>query len=92
MFVHSYMHESRFGVDENRRTVLMGFGDIGVVPETFLAFALPASIRLHLIAAPLGLADDSESLRSMAKNPRVFVDEGRYYSWCVDLRRVQDFN
>jgi hypothetical protein len=66
MFGQPYMHESHFGIDENGKTVLMGLGDIGVVPETFLAFTLPASIRLHFIAASLGLTDISDTLRLMA--------------------------
>jgi hypothetical protein len=61
------MDESNFGIDENGRTVLMDFAEIGVLPETFIAFTMPSSIRLHPVAAPLSLSYISDVQYSMAR-------------------------
>ncbi|KAH9169783.1 hypothetical protein EDB89DRAFT_1982495 [Lactarius sanguifluus] len=37
MFTQSDMDDSNFGVDENGRTVLMDFSEVGLLPETFVA-------------------------------------------------------
>lgn len=38
MFTQSDMDPSNFGVDQHGKTVLMDFGEIGFLPETFVAF------------------------------------------------------
>ncbi|KAI6012185.1 hypothetical protein PISMIDRAFT_104192 [Pisolithus microcarpus 441] len=60
MFTQADMHDSNFGVDENGRTVLMDFREVGLLPESFVAFTLPP-----VIAASLGLSGNSK-LTSMA--------------------------
>ncbi|KAI5990732.1 hypothetical protein EDD15DRAFT_2278600 [Pisolithus albus] len=60
MFTQADMHDSNFGVDENGRTVLMDFSEVGLLPESFVAFTLPPDI-----AATLGLSRGSK-LTSMA--------------------------
>ncbi|KAI6006866.1 hypothetical protein EDD15DRAFT_2394117 [Pisolithus albus] len=60
MFAQSDMDDSNFGVDENGRTVLMDFSEVGLLPESFVAFTLPPDI-----AASLGLSHSSK-LTSMA--------------------------
>ena len=64
MFTQSDMDDSNFGVDEHGRTVLMDFCEIGLLPETFIAFTL-SSKKLYPIAASLGLSGNS-NLASMA--------------------------
>ena len=65
MFTQSDMDDSNFGVDENGRTVLMDFGEVGLLPETFVAHPLSSNQKLHPIAASLGLSGNS-NLVSMA--------------------------
>ena len=60
MFTQSDMDDSNFGVDEHGRTVLMGFSEIGMLPETFVAYTLSLDD-----AAYLGLSVKS-NLTSMA--------------------------
>ncbi|KAI6021854.1 hypothetical protein PISMIDRAFT_690681 [Pisolithus microcarpus 441] len=60
MFTQADMHESNFGVDENGRSVLMDFREVGLLPESFVAFTLPPDI-----AASLGLSGNSK-VTSMA--------------------------
>ena len=64
MFAQSDMHDSNFGVDDHGRTVLMNFNEIGMLPETFVAYTLYCSNKKP-IAAALGLSGDS-NLTSMA--------------------------
>jgi hypothetical protein len=58
MFTQSDMHLSKFGVDENGKTVLMDFGNIGLLPETFVAYTMSTD-ALAPIATSLGLSSDS---------------------------------
>ena len=51
MFTQSDMDASNFGVDEHWRTVLMDFRDIGLLPETFVAFTLFSDHKLDPTAA-----------------------------------------
>ena len=37
MFTQSDMDPSNFGVDQHGKTVLIHFGEIGLLPETFVA-------------------------------------------------------
>lgn len=64
MFSQSDMDNSNFGVDEHGRTVLMDFGEVGVLPETFIASTL-CSKKHASIAASLGLLNNS-NLKTMA--------------------------
>jgi len=58
MFTQSDMDLSNFGVDQHGKTVLMDFGEIGFLPETFVAFSI--SEKLHVpIAVALNLSDGS---------------------------------
>ncbi|KAH8986802.1 hypothetical protein EDB86DRAFT_2224657 [Lactarius hatsudake] len=61
MFTQSDMDDSNFGVDENGRTVLMDFSEVGLLPETHTL----SSGKLRPIAASLGLSSNS-NLVSMA--------------------------
>ena len=65
MFTQSDMDDSNFGVDENGRTVLMDFNEVGLLPETFVAHTLSSEKKLRPIAASLGLSGNS-NLASMA--------------------------
>ncbi|KAH9015922.1 hypothetical protein EDB85DRAFT_1875454 [Lactarius pseudohatsudake] len=65
VFTQSDMDDSNFGVDENGRTVLMDFSEVGLLPETFIAYTLSSDRKLHPIAASLGLSGNS-NLVSMA--------------------------
>ena len=58
MFTQSDMDPSNFGVDQHGKTVLMDFGKIGLLPETFVAFTM-AGKRLAPIASALGLSNSS---------------------------------
>ncbi|KIK20264.1 hypothetical protein PISMIDRAFT_682436 [Pisolithus microcarpus 441] len=60
MFTQSDMRDHNSGVDENGRTVLMDFREVGLLPESFVAFTLPPDI-----APSLGLSGNSK-LTSMA--------------------------
>ena len=58
MFTQSDMDPSNFGVDQHGKTVLMDFGRIGVLPETFVAYTMSGK-RFAPIANALGLSDSS---------------------------------
>lgn len=58
MCVQADMHESNFGVDEAGRTVVMDFGAVGWLPESFAAFTL-GSGRFRPAAVALGLSDNT---------------------------------
>ena len=64
MFTQSDMDDSNFGVDEQGKTVLMDFSEIGLLPETFVAYTL-SSKKFNPIVASLGLSGNS-NLLSMA--------------------------
>ena len=51
MFTQSNMDLSNFGVDEQDKTVLMDFRDIGLLPETFVAYTKPTCGSLTPIAS-----------------------------------------
>ena len=65
MFTQSDMDYSNFGLDENGRTVLMNFSDIGVLPDTFVAYTLSSDEKFDPIVVSLGLSGNS-NLASMA--------------------------
>ncbi|KAH9977051.1 hypothetical protein BGW80DRAFT_831527 [Lactifluus volemus] len=82
MFTQSDMHPSNFGVDQNGKTVLMDFAEIGLLPETFVAHTMFSEKRLVPIAIALGLSDSSivpmtavSSLLWMVANPTLDLDE-----------------
>ena len=72
MFTQSDMDLSNFGVDENGKTVLVDFGDIGLLPKTFVAYTMSSDDALAPIAAALGLSSDSNA--SMAA-----------IAWCLGM-------
>jgi len=59
MFTQSNMDLSNFGVDEQDKTVLMDFRDIGRLPETFVEYTMSTCDSLAPISSPLGLLNDS---------------------------------
>ncbi|KDR78625.1 hypothetical protein GALMADRAFT_63963, partial [Galerina marginata CBS 339.88] len=65
MVTQSDMDGSNFGVDEHRRTVLMDFSEIGLLPEIFIAYMLFSDSKHGPIAASFGLSGNS-NLASMA--------------------------
>lgn len=65
MFTQSDIDVSNFGVDENGRTVLMDFSDVGLLPETFVAHTLSSDETFEPVVASLGLSGNSK-LRSIA--------------------------
>ena len=65
MFAQSDMDVSNFGVDENGRTVLMDFSEVGLLPATFVAYTLSSDEKLPPIVDFLGLSGNS-NLASMA--------------------------
>lgn len=52
------IHLSNFGVDEHGKTVLMDFGEIGLLPESFIVHMLLSS-RLVPVVSSLGLSRSS---------------------------------
>ncbi|KAF8273317.1 hypothetical protein EI94DRAFT_1716399 [Lactarius quietus] len=65
MFTQSDIDVSNFGVDENGRTVLMDFSEVGLLPETFVAHTLSSDKTFEPVVASLGLSGNSK-LRSIA--------------------------
>ena len=65
MFTQSDMDDSNFGIDERGRTVLMDFSDIGLLPQTFVAYTLASDKKYDPIVASLGLSGNP-NLVSMA--------------------------
>jgi len=56
MFTQSDMHPSNFGVDQHGKTVLLDFAEIGLLPETFVAYTMSSEKRLAPIAIALSLS------------------------------------
>jgi hypothetical protein len=69
MFTQSDMDDSNFGLDENGRTVLMDFGEIGLLPDTFVAHTLSSDKKFDPIIASLGLSGNSnrDSMAAIAQ-------------------------
>ena len=59
MFTQSDMDPSNFGVDQHGETVLMDFGEIGFLPETFVAFTMFSNKWHASIALALNLSYSS---------------------------------
>ena len=55
------MRLSNFGVDQDGKTVLMGFAGIGLLPATFVAHSMCLNKNLAPIAAALELSRDSNT-------------------------------
>jgi len=82
IFSQSDMDASNFGIDENGKTVLMDFFEIGVLPETFVAHTLYSKPVLAPAAVALGLSNKSITSMSaissvvwMAANPKFGLDD-----------------
>ena len=79
MFTQSDMDLSNFGVDEKNKTVLMDFGDIGLLPETLVAHTMTTyDGSLAPIVRSLDLSNDSNP--SMARI--------RWYLWMVSAPKL----
>jgi len=65
MFAQSDMDVSNFGINENERTVLMDFSEVGLLPKMFVAHTLSSDETLHPIVDALGLSGNSK-VESMA--------------------------
>lgn len=59
MFMQADMDSGNFGVDEHGNTVLMDFGDIAVLPESFAAYTLSSKDRTGVMATALGLSSSN---------------------------------
>jgi hypothetical protein len=82
MFAQSDMDDSNYGVDEHGQTVLMDFCEIGLLPESFVAFTLYSGTRLgpianhDSIAASLGLSGNANvrTMGAITGHLRMFAD------------------
>ena len=85
MFTQSHMNYSNFGVDENGRTVLIGFSEVGLLPETFIAHTLSSDQKPHPITASLGLSGNSNlgSMAVIAVSGSGIQPETRYVNLCL---------
>ena len=83
MFTQSNMDNSNFGVDEQGRTVLMNFSQIGVLPETFVVFTLKR--KFGPIVDSLGLSGNSNmySMSAIAHCLLMVADPSFGTSTCV---------
>ncbi|KAK7052936.1 hypothetical protein VNI00_004256 [Paramarasmius palmivorus] len=69
MFIQPDMDSSNFGVDEHGKTVLMDFGEVALLPESFAAHAMTSDMDKNLtqaITKSLGLSSSSNAAKSMA--------------------------
>jgi len=73
MFAQSDMHLSNFGVDEDGKTVLMDFAEIGLLPAILVAYTMSSDKNLAPIATALNLPQGS--------NPSMAAISA--YLWCV---------
>ena len=64
MFIHGNMDDSHFGVDEEGNTVMMGFGSISFLPESFGRYILLSTDKFDALPETLGWAGAS-NMRSM---------------------------
>ena len=90
MFTQSDMHPSNFGVDQHGKTVLLDFAEIGLLPETFVAYTMSSEKRLAPIAIALSLSASSNT--SMGCNLLAFVDGGHPETRYGNLYPIWDFN
>jgi len=60
MFTQPGMDVSNFGVDENGRTILMDFSEVGLLPETFVAHTLSSDKIFEPVVASLSLSSNSK--------------------------------
>ncbi|KAJ7262661.1 hypothetical protein B0H12DRAFT_1201281 [Mycena haematopus] len=82
MFMQADMHPSDFGVDDHGNTVLMDFGQIAILPESFAVYA----IRDRALLASLGLSRNSNTASMaaifsclwMAADPKLDLNEDGY--------------
>ena len=65
IFTQPDIDASNFGVDEHGNTVLLDFGDIALLPESFVAYTMSSNKRLAAIAESSG-SSASSNLASMA--------------------------
>ena len=73
------MDPSNFGVDEHGNTVLVDFGDIAMLPESFAAYALSSCD--NLIARSLGLSRNS--------NRPPWLESPLVCGWCLTMNSVR---
>jgi len=85
MLTQSNMVLSNFGVDEQGKTVLMEFGEIGLLPETFVAYAVSSHHSLAPISRSLGLSNGSNASMArvcgyfgMISDPKLSLNEDGY--------------
>jgi len=81
MFTQSDMRHSNFGIDQHGKTVLMNFGGIGLLPETFVAHTMGEK-RLAPVAIALSLSRSSNASMAaisstlwMVASPKLGLDE-----------------
>ena len=65
IFTQSDMDPSNFGVDDGGNTVLLDFGDIGLLPTSFAIFTMSLDDTFTAVAKLLGWSGSS-NLASMA--------------------------
>ncbi|KAI6163336.1 hypothetical protein EDD17DRAFT_490007 [Pisolithus thermaeus] len=59
IFTQSDMHGSNFGVDEEGRTVLLDFGEVVLLPESFARFTLSSKEEFSPMIGSLGFLGES---------------------------------
>ncbi|KAI6015931.1 hypothetical protein BKA83DRAFT_2061830 [Pisolithus microcarpus] len=59
VFAQPDMHDSNFSVDREGKTVLLDFGEIALLPESFVRFTLSSKEKLVPIIKSLGLSGES---------------------------------
>ena len=85
IFTQSDMDDSNFGLDENGRTVLMDFSEIGLLPDTFVAHTLSSDKKFDPIIASLGLSGNSnrDSMAAIAQCLRMVANPKLGTSSCA---------
>ncbi|KAI6101481.1 hypothetical protein EDD16DRAFT_1758372 [Pisolithus croceorrhizus] len=59
IFTQPDVHDSNFGVDEEGKTVLLDFGEVALLPESFARFTLSSKEEFSPIIESLGLSGES---------------------------------
>lgn len=65
MFIQGNMDDSHFGVDKEGNTIMMGFGSISFLPESFGRYILLSTNKFDALPETFGWAGAS-NMRSMA--------------------------
>lgn len=90
MFTQSDMHETNFGVDEDGKTVLLDFGEIAFLPESFVRFTL-SNEKFAPIIESLGLSGKS-NMAMMVEIAHFLVMVADPMLGCVGLCLARDYN